>query len=382
MPPRTGLREGVALLAGAVLATTALIGLGAVLGHQRATAGFRRLLDAADSADTLGKLFPSPEQRIAVSEVYLAPAEELARMDEIAWTVPSAPTPFVGYAPAPGRHHNAFVNDLQMRGAALPRVPKPPGAYRIFVTGASVAFGIGAPADDRTIGAYLESILNEPPAANGRHFEVFTFAATGWTTAHERIAIENRLSELEPDLVISYSGVNDMYMNAIGRDTRWLRSYGDQMFWDLLAEVQRVARREPLVDVAANGPPASPIEVARRIEKNVRLAAAALAPVGSDYLFALQPNIAYATKRPTARESGLLAAYRFRDYNRRCHDAIDARLGRMQLDRFRYVDLSGVFADVPPTAGIFIDTGHLGDRGNRIVAERLAAEVRTLSERR
>jgi hypothetical protein len=69
-------------------------------------------------------------------------------------------TPFVGYAPAPGQQHNAHINSFQFRDQREPAMPKPSGVTRIFLTGASVAFGAGAPDDQRTIGGYLQSLLD------------------------------------------------------------------------------------------------------------------------------------------------------------------------------------------------------------------------------
>lgn len=378
MASRRDLGRNLALAVGAVVATTSLIGVGYGLGRHETASGFAALFAAHDATRTLGRLFP-PAERAAVAQAYLDPEEALARFDTIPWTPPYAAAPFLGFAPAPGEQPGATINALSMRGAALPGMPKPAGRLRIFVTGGSVAFGSGAPDDARTIGAFLESVLNEPARAGGRRFEVFTLAAPGWTSTHERIAIENRLSELAPDLVISFSGVNDLYLGSIGRDPLWSRSFGDQLFWDLLGEAHRVAGEPPPADLAPDGrSPLSPAAVAQRVEKNVRLSAQALGAVGAAYLYALQPNLAYATKALTPREAATLAHYRFRGFNRRGHAEIDGRLRALELPRFRYADLAAVFASTAAGEEIFLDTGHLGDKGNRLVALRLADEIAPL----
>jgi hypothetical protein len=378
MRERGELGRNLALAAAAVLLTASLIGVGYGLARHRTAGGFAALFAADETTRTLGQLFP-PAQRAAVAQAYLDPGDALARFDEIAWTPRYAAAPFLGFAPAPGAQPGATINALSMRGAALPAMPKPVDRIRIFVTGGSVAFGSGAPGDDHTIGAFLEAALNEPARADGRRFEVFTLAAPGWTSTHERIAIENRISELAPDLVISFSGINDLYLGSIGRDPLWSRSFGDQLFWDLLGEAHRVAGEPPAADVAPKGRAPLPAPaVAQRVEKNVRLSAHALAPVGAAYLYALQPNIAYATKQLTPREAETLARYRFRAFNRRGHAEIDGRLRSLDLARFRYADLADVFASLPAGEEVFLDTGHFGDRGNRIVATRLAAEIAPL----
>lgn len=374
---RSELGRNLLLAGGTIALTASLIGVGYGLGRYRAARGFTALFAAQQTTRTLGQLFPR-EQRAAVAGAYDDPADALSRFDAILWTPDYAAAPFLGFVPAPGPQPGATINALSMRGAALPAMPKPVGRLRVFVTGGSVAFGSGAPDDDRTIGAFLEAALNRPAGAGGRRFEVFTLAAPGWTSTHERIAIENRLTEFAPDLVVSLSGINDLYLSVIGRDPLWSRTFGDQLFWDLIGEARRVAGEAPPVDVAPDGRRLPPAEAARRVEANVRLAAHALEPGGAAYLYALQPNIAWVDKALSPREAEIRAHYRFRAFNRRGRREIDARLRALDLPRFRYADLADVFASLPPDEEIFLDTGHLGDKGNRIVAERLAAEIAPL----
>jgi len=104
-------------------------------------------------------------------------------------------------------------------------MPKPPTTYGIFFTGGSVAYGSGAPSQDKTIGQYLENLLNlEITPVSHLRYEVFTLASPAWTSTHERIVIENRLSELDPDMVISFSGSNDVHCAGAGRDVFWFRT--------------------------------------------------------------------------------------------------------------------------------------------------------------
>lgn len=185
--------------------------------------------------------------------------------------------------------------------------------------------------------------LGRGAARPAPRFEVFTLAAPGWTSTHERIAIENRVSEMEPDLVVSLSGINDVYLSAIGRDLLWSRSFGDQPFFDLLLEACRTARRPPFADVAPlrdHTPP--PAEVAQRLAKNAVLSARALELGGAGYVFALQPNIAWVSKQPSAREKALIAAYRFRAYNQASHGAIHERLRALDLPGFGGASLAAM----------------------------------------
>lgn len=146
-------------------------------------------------------------------------------MDSFSSAVTSVLTPFVGSGPEPGRHDNAFINSMQFRSSKEVSMPKPPTTYGIFFTGGSVAYGSGAPSQDKTIGQYLENLLNlEITPVSHLRYEVFTLASPAWTSTHERIVIENRLSELDPDMVISFSGSNDVHCAGAGRDVFWFRT--------------------------------------------------------------------------------------------------------------------------------------------------------------
>ena len=112
-------------------------------------------------------------------------------------------------------------------------LPKPSNIHRIFITGGSTAFSSGAPSQDRTIAAYLNRLLsiNLTPLTN-INYEVFTMATPAWASTHERIMIENRLSDLEPDLVVSLSGNNDVHWEAKNRNVMWFRAYQDEFYFD------------------------------------------------------------------------------------------------------------------------------------------------------
>ncbi len=214
-------------------------------------------------------------------------------------------------------------------------------------------------------------------------YEVFTAANPAWTSTHERILIENRLSELQADLVISLSGNNDVHWGVLGRDALWLRTYADELFHHLL--LQSFNRTgfpswEDVVEVKNNVIPCE--ELAARTAKNARLSAYALAMNGSDYLFALQPMLASTGKQLTRRESARLqqfsretthAIHRFdkKHYFMECLSSIDADMRGLTSGNFRFLDLSNVFDGLPAGTEVFLDAYHFGDRGNELIAERI-----------
>ena len=375
--------RGLAFRVLPLLLVAALVGAGWWAGRRSAWVEIEGAIAARDTAATLGSTVAAlhaneserlGEIRAALAQAYLDPSEALAGLDDYVWDVPTVPSPFVGAAPAPGRHANATINAQQFRHAGPVVMPKPEGTLRIFVTGGSTAFGSGAPDDARTISGYLEGLFRErhPETA----VEVVNAACPAWASTHERIWIENRIAVLDPDLVIAFTGNNDVHWGALGRDVTWFRSIAEDHYWHLLDRLHVLSGRGSLVDVTtASGFRVRPPVVAQRLVRNLRLARRAL-PARTRFVFALQPNLVVTQKELTPRErdrarrseelepgSSAYFSAAYAQFRRRMHD--------LAADGIRAVDLSTAFDQYGPDREIFIDRYHFGDRGNRIVAEAL-----------
>jgi lysophospholipase L1-like esterase len=255
----------------------------------------------------------------------------------------------------------------------------------VFVTGGSTAFGTGAPDDDRTIPGYLERELR---TALGRDVEVINAANTAWASTHERNWIEDRLIELEPDLVVSLSGINDVHWALLGRNVLSMRAYADEHWFALVANLYRRAGA-PLPDPVevTTGRVEAPM-VARRLARNARSAAASLASEDAAYLFALQPALAVTGKALSRKErwQRSLIDQRFgagaRDHVVQSYAEIRRSLAPAASPRVPFTDLSGVFDTLGADTEIFLDSYHFGDRGNEIIARALVGEVAALLEER
>lgn len=360
-----------------------IFGFGFAAGRYQVARSLRRPIVDFAKSDTLGHLV-AKDEKASYASAYEDPAAAAREMDRFSYAVPSVLTPFVGSGPEPGQHDNAFINSMQFRSTKEVAMPKPQGVYRIFVTGGSTAYGSGAPSQDKIIGQYLENLLNAEVTPANLRYEVFTLASPAWTSTHERIIIENRLSELAPDLVISFSGSNDVHWAGAGRDVFWFRTYSDQHFWDLGNAARKIAGFHPMTDVVPAPAPVDPAAVAARLEKNVRLSATALALKGSRYVFVLQPAIAITSKPLSAREEKLRARLlppALENFTK-SYQEMKSSLSSIQADRFFYLDQSDAFAGLTASDEIFLDSYHFGDRGNAIVAKKIADGIRsTLTQR-
>jgi hypothetical protein len=363
-----------------ILPSLVLVGvllIGYFAGRYSVINPFAKQMEIEARAYTLGNLV-SEEERESLIDVYHH-TEGLAKgIDDFSWAVPTMPTPFVGSAPIPGQHNNAYINSDQFRAAAEVAQPKPEGVFRIFITGGSTAYGSGASSQDKTIAGYLQALLSRQPSIRSNTvYEVFTAANPGWASTHERIIIENKLSELAPDLVIALSGNNDVHWGSLGRNILWFNSYPDDFFFKLINESYRITDRPLLPEVAPFSKKRVPPRlVSRRLLKNVKLSSYVLAQEDVDYMFFLQPTLAASakalSKREQQRKDSTPSAY-----FEKCYSIIDRNLRRFSRENFRYINLNTVFDDLGAEHEIFIDSYHFGDKGNEIIARGIYSNLKT-----
>jgi len=382
MTPRRSWGRRLAGLALRVLIPLTITAVAAGLGYAFAVYPIWYHVDQVRKTETLGGLISVVDARKQFLGAYLDDSGvDSKAFDEIVWAVKTVMTPFVGYAPAPGQQHNAYINPFQFRDRREPAMPKPPGVTRIFLTGASVAFSAGAPNDQRTIGGYLQSLLESRGAGSGRRYEVFTFAAPAWSSTHERIAIENRLSDLEPDLIVELTGIADALYGERGHNVLWARALTDQYYWELVNIALGRAGFEPMADVQdASSERVPPELVAARLQKNVRLASAALSLVNARLHVFLQPAIVTTDKALTQHEKGLRFSkggyFTDPEYYKDCYQRIAALLSDGGAPaNAAFTNLAGLFDRVPETQDIFLDGAHFGDRGSLMIAQAIVETI-------
>ena len=378
---RSGERRTASRLLRSVPATLLTLGC-AALGYTFAILPIWYQAHKLHETETLGRVVKLAELRSKPLDAYLPDGGiDGAALDDFAWVTPLAMTPFVAVGPAPGKWNNAHIDVHQFRGGRPLTTPKPPGVTRIFLTGASVAFGSGAPSDERTIGGFLQKLLDRSGAHTGRRYEVFTFATAAWSSTHERIAIENRISELEPDLVVSLTGAGDLIFAEWGSNVLWARSRTDQYYWFLVNVALKRAGFDYMTDVADVVPQAlSPDVFAARLKKNFDLAAFALSESNARLHVFFQPSVV-TTRKPFSRsERRISGGLKFApggglriDYHTACREKLREAFRTEALPaNVSFTDLTEVFDDVPAGETVFLDAFHVGDRGNSIIAEAIA----------
>ena len=310
---------------------------------------------------------------------YYDPSKAINEMDSYSWSVPNVLTPFVGTGPEPGKHGNAYINSMQFRSDKEIPVSKPRNLFRILITGGSAAYGSGAPSQDATIGSYLNKILNsELSFSTRKKYEVYTLANPAWTSTHEMIIIETRLSKLNPDMVISFSGSNDVHWGVAGDNIYFFRSYADQHYWSIIQLVYKFAgygSQHDVIKVASSPTPA--YVVASRLANNVELASFALSLNQTRYVFILQPTL-YVSSKPLSDHEKEMIDMQHKEYFSRCYKDIKQKLNNLNIKNMTFIDESDAFKSLTSNDNIFIDSYHYGDRGNEFIAKKLFKDMRNI----
>ncbi len=99
-----------------------------------------------------------------------------------------------------------------------PGPPPAPDALRLVVLGDSIAFGFGV-ADDETIAARLEQLLNASRGADARPVAAFTVAVPSWNHRSALNYLRDHYDALRPDIVIYVPVVNDLSDQAAVYET-------------------------------------------------------------------------------------------------------------------------------------------------------------------
>lgn len=146
--------------------------------------------------------------------------------------------------PGMTRGPNRFTtNNMGFRGGPLVR-PKPTGEFRLFLVGGSTTecFYID---DDKELGAVLQGALNETAPA-GTRVAVYNVGLSGAASDDHVAMIDQRLVHLEPDMIVVFSGINDLLRSMHGWDYLHYMPYAPaprKPWYKRLILMSQIARR-------------------------------------------------------------------------------------------------------------------------------------------
>jgi lysophospholipase L1-like esterase len=313
--------------------------------------------------------------------------------------------PYIYWRRMPYRGKYINIAGNGRRYTVLPDVAGPPTAHRlpkIFVFGGSTVWGTGA-RDSGTIPSRIAAEMYQ----KGIPVDVTNMGETGYVSTQELISLELELRKGNlPDLVVFYDGVNDTFaayqqreagipqnefnrakefnLTQINRrnDLRYVVLQEELHALSMFRFVRGAARRLGLP--AARRPATDGREERARLadqvvslyKQNIKLASALADKYGFHLVAYWQPTI-LDKKRQTPYEAKIRAAL-----SANLADCFDQTYQSMRREARTdstlpaVNDISNIFADV--SEPIFIDSWHLGERGNQMVAERIAQNLSKL----
>lgn len=140
-----------------------------------------------------------------------------------------APHHYFGYRLQPNyQRGETSHNSLGYRGSEI-TVPKPQGMYRIAVLGGSTTYGEFIENNDQTFPAQLEEMLKRVPGVES--VEVVNAGVPGYSSWESLVDLEFRVLDLEPDLVIVYSSVNDVHCRLVAPEAYRGDNSGRRTIW-------------------------------------------------------------------------------------------------------------------------------------------------------
>jgi hypothetical protein len=265
-------------------------------------------------------------------------------------------------------------------------------AHRIFLFGGSTVYCAEVP-DPFTIASYLQRQVNV--VAPGRH-AVVNSGVSSVNTAQQLAWL--RATDLSPgDVVVFYDGINDIFQGIFYRQALATIARTQQADYARLNALQRFALRLARVPrlsrtyvaeylfypFALEQPPPHVAdrrqrvllaqETARVYGEEVRAARAFTEQRGARFAHFLQPNLFSGPLR-TAHEAALagnvrIVGHGYREVLEDGQPALRAVSGQMQREGLQSVDLSLAFSLLPQDEDVFVDSMHVTEIANRLIAE-------------
>ena len=311
---------------------------------------------------------------------------------------------YLGFLGAPNSKKTTFeINKTGFRDSAIE--PRIPDEYRILVLGGSAAWGWGASANRHTITGALEEMLNED--SSGVTYRVMNGAFLAWTSLQERITLMEFYERFDPDLVISFTGFNDIISVQYGNKRELLRLEYSMIEEAVENNIKPMSTMKAVRKVVGSlgiwrlvvyfreqlpsGKPGRVDYKSKRAERGIpkvldRYLSMAnyTASHGDRFLLVLQPEIYTTEKQLTAAEAEVKEWLDARNSVNFDATFIQYRsdlvqgLSALSTAGITVIDLRSVFDTVSET--MFTDDSHFNDSGYRKIARALQRNIMNNNE--
>jgi len=284
----------------------------------------------------------------------------------------------------PNQNSNSVnINSLGVRGDEI-SISKDSDTYRIVMLGGSAMYGLFATSDSSTIAGFLEKkIHDENPEFN---VEIINAGVNGATSFDETRFLDDKLLQLDPDMVFVYDGANDLAYKIEDKhlsDTTWpseiekfvikLRNYYKTI--QLIDFLDRIIQKNVFDE---NNRKLEEHEE-QHIEQKVELWKDRWEKIcKSDkmndiqFVISIQPYLGVGTKDLSDWEMLMKQTNKNMDLSE-FYPMMISELKNIDSDCARTLDLTNVYDEYTET--IFYDLVHVVDFGNKIVADRIYEEI-------
>jgi len=265
------------------------------------------------------------------------------------------------------------INNFGFRGPDI-EFSKPENIYRIFMVGGSTLFGSGSTSDNTTIPGFLQQKFDSSEL--DFDVEIINAGFPGAYSKTETLLVEDVILDFDPDLIIVYDGWNDVHIPYESHiDKRDVQG----TLYDTVNEIKKmfpfyktptyIRTHVMNLVITDSESTVSNHELENKVslwnqrwnsvcqknqEKNIEI------------LIAIQPLLGTGKKQLSEYEQSI--------FNSTTYPVVEAYSMKNYVDQFsefqdcKYlIDLTNSFDDNVET--IFVDRGHMGDKGNFIIAE-------------
>ncbi len=329
-----------------------------------------------------------------------------------------------------------YANNAGFREPRPISKQKPENEYRIFLTGGSTAYGMGAIGEGaaqmgyygleyrETISHFLEMILNSTAPIEGKVIRVYNTGVWGYSYQHLLMRYIAKLRQYKPDMIISLDGANEIpviskidpdwnyfqegqfhnilkeiysynvpgltsYLTLWLKNNTFLMTYlwsGRDVFQDLTKEVHRQTSSSNQFPVSGESSNISLEEKSQIVDRNISDVIkvvenyhSVLENDGVSHIFAAQPWFYLSKKKHHEKENILEGMEGYRYYYGVPSDKMYSLLlnnltQSAQKQGYFFVDFSDYFDDV--SEWVFTDWCHLTAGANYLLAKELANLVK------
>jgi len=309
---------------------------------------------------------------------------------------------YLGYMPKENSDGKGYrTNNVFFRYAVDMDFKKKDNEYRVFVTGGSAAWGTGVK-QDKNLSSVAESLArNDFPE---KVIRIISAGVGGYCSTQERIFIENWILGFSPDMVILFSGWNDTYYgfsgenilleqdflgyraraeggepgspSSVRQEKPVFKNYFLKTHYYIDKALYKTRHEKKEVILAKILKRERPIEsVIETLLWNLHILSSLSQRYGFRLVFVLQPSLFVTQKQLTPYERGLLDTYTnkyigFDSYNLAAYSKIKAALATdSKVNNYEFYDGDDFISSVKDS--LFIDYVHFGDRGYRILWQRI-----------